>query len=394
MFEAHQVLKSLISIVCGAIVLCGAACRREGSHDAENSALSRRRNRGEETDVSFVGRNASKIGVDQKDESSGKRNDDPLERHAITSKITSFKRPYSLSDFETVKGIVTRAAYEDPEFSGQLLDLLGPDDSVRIIGSNLVAFNSYLRNNPDKVMQMMDSMVWTSTNMESITGMSRILFESDPVLVSSWVAGKDVTPSLEKLCKEMFYHGTLNKMPPDSIERAIASLDGTPYKIPALIGAVRIWGLIDMPRANSALQNMTESERNSAFPEFITPLALHKPDVAWDLIQNGTNSYRPDVLAKATESVGAVYASKDIRKAINWAISVSDRNLQGSAVAGVVKYWSLSDVRSASEWLGTFPQGPVRDAGAMILIERIRDTDPEMAGEWQKSLSQPPKIHQ
>jgi hypothetical protein len=46
-----------------------------------------------------------------------------------------------------------------------------------------------------------------------------------------------------------------------------------------------------------------------------------------------------------------------------------------------------SDPIAASEWLSKQAAGPARDAGAQEIINQIKDTDPEMAEQWRKSMT-------
>jgi len=59
-------------------------------------------------------------------------------------------------------------------------------------------------------------------------------------------------------------------------------------------------------------------------------------------------------------------------------------------VQGLMTTWMKSDPVAASAWLSNQPTGPARDAGARVVIEQIKDTDPEMAEQWRKTL--PPAV--
>jgi hypothetical protein len=43
---------------------------------------------------------------------------------------------------------------------------------------------------------------------------------------------------------------------------------------------------------------------------------------------------------------------------------------------------------AASAWLSNQPTGPARAAGTRVVIDQIKDTDPEMAEKWRKTLPQ------
>jgi hypothetical protein len=60
---------------------------------------------------------------------------------------------------------------------------------------------------------------------------------------------------------------------------------------------------------------------------------------------------------------------------------------KSDAFSGLMNLWLKRDPIAASEWLSKQPAGPARDAGAQEIINQIKDTDPETAEQWRKSMT-------
>jgi hypothetical protein len=80
------------------------------------------------------------------------------------------------------------------------------------------------------------------------------------------------------------------------------------------------------------------------------------------------------------------WANKNITQVKEW-IDTLSANRKPYATQGLVASWMKSDPIAASEWLSQQPAGPARDAGAQEIINQIKDTDPETAEQWRKSMT-------
>jgi hypothetical protein len=87
------------------------------------------------------------------------------------------------------------------------------------------------------------------------------------------------------------------------------------------------------------------------------------------------------------------WAKRDREAALAWVEKLPMQDLP-KGVTGLMVSWLKADPVAASQWLAKQPAGPARDAGARVIIDQIKNTDPLMADQWQKSLSQPPEIHE
>jgi hypothetical protein len=84
-------------------------------------------------------------------------------------------------------------------------------------------------------------------------------------------------------------------------------------------------------------------------------------------------------------STVTTWANQDLQAAKRWVETLPESDAP-NAVQGLMTTWMKSDPMAASGWLSTQPQGLARDAGARVLISQIKDTDPEMAEQWRKTL--------
>jgi hypothetical protein len=93
------------------------------------------------------------------------------------------------------------------------------------------------------------------------------------------------------------------------------------------------------------------------------------------------NDFRQEMINHTVQN----WAKSDREAAKKWVeqLPVAD---QSKGVQGLVASWMKTDPIAASDWLSKQPAGPARDAGAQEIINQIKDTDPQMAEQWRKSM--------
>jgi hypothetical protein len=80
------------------------------------------------------------------------------------------------------------------------------------------------------------------------------------------------------------------------------------------------------------------------------------------------------------------WAKQDLPAAQAWVAKLPASDAP-KGVQGLMTTWMKADPVAASGWLTALPVGPAREAGARVVIEQIKDTDPEMAEQWRKTLA-------
>jgi hypothetical protein len=84
------------------------------------------------------------------------------------------------------------------------------------------------------------------------------------------------------------------------------------------------------------------------------------------------------------------WANQDLPAAQQWVEKLPATDAT-KGYQGLMTTWMKADPVAASGWLSAQPTGPAREAGAQVLISAIKDTDPEMAEQWRKTLPSPVK---
>jgi hypothetical protein len=79
------------------------------------------------------------------------------------------------------------------------------------------------------------------------------------------------------------------------------------------------------------------------------------------------------------------WANQDLPAAQQWVEKLSEADAT-KGYQGLMTTWMKTDPVAASAWLSTQPLGSAREAGARVVIDQIKDTDPEMAEQWRKTL--------
>jgi hypothetical protein len=141
-------------------------------------------------------------------------------------------------------------------------------------------------------------------------------------------------------------------------------------------------------KALEAINNNPALQKTDCYREVARTLALSNPINAIQMIEDG----------KLSEKIGADFRNEMINHTVqNWV--KQDREAaqqwveklpaadQSKGNQGLVAAWMKTDPIAASEWLSQQPAGPARDAGAQEIIKQIKDTDPEMAEQWRKSMT-------
>jgi hypothetical protein len=80
------------------------------------------------------------------------------------------------------------------------------------------------------------------------------------------------------------------------------------------------------------------------------------------------------------------WAKQDLSAAQQWVEKLPEADAT-KGYQSLMTTWMKTDPIAASGWLSAQPTGPAREAGARVLISQIKDTDPEMAEQWRKTLA-------
>ena len=89
----------------------------------------------------------------------------------------------------------------------------------------------------------------------------------------------------------------------------------------------------------------------------------------------------------ALSSVALLWGAQDPLSAAAWTLKHVEEAPE--IVAPLISKWAESDPMAASQWLVTLPAGAARDAGAILLLPQLLETDAEAAAAWINNISDP-----
>ena len=131
-------------------------------------------------------------------------------------------------------------------------------------------------------------------------------------------------------------------------------------------------------------------EQQSLYREIARVSAYRKTGEAVKILEDPMLSEKigADFRQEMLNATVATWAKQDLSAAQQWVEKLPEADA-AKGYQGLMTSWMKTDPVAASEWLSKQPLGPAREAGAKVLIEQIKDTDPERAEQWRKSLTAP-----
>jgi hypothetical protein len=128
-------------------------------------------------------------------------------------------------------------------------------------------------------------------------------------------------------------------------------------------------------------------QQQEVYREIARASASQKPENAVKMLENPAllEKLGADFRQKMLIETVRTWADRDLESAQRWVEQVPTSDAP-NAVQGLMTTWMKSDPIAASGWLSAQPTGPTREVGARVIISAIKDTDPEMAEQWRKTL--------
>jgi hypothetical protein len=132
------------------------------------------------------------------------------------------------------------------------------------------------------------------------------------------------------------------------------------------------------------MESLPEDQREP-FAVELAKVWLEKsaPEAAEFVQALGDSPVRPSV----TENLLETWSRRDPAQAAAWAWQ--QRPVCSHGPAMVLQRWASEDAPNASAWLVTIPPGPEREQMAVLLAEKLLETDPTAARGWIDSLQDP-----
>ncbi|MBN8456534.1 MAG: hypothetical protein J0M04_01620 [Verrucomicrobia bacterium] len=173
-------------------------------------------------------------------------------------------------------------------------------------------------------------------------------------------------------------------------EEAIRKLENVSEadSVLATRGVVRSLSSVDLAGALELANRASSGQQLDIYREIARTSALQQPENAVKILEDPILSEKigSDFRQEMLNATVATWAKQDLSAARDWVERLPEAD-SAKGYQGLMTSWMKADPVAASEWLSKQAVGPARDAGAKVLIEQIKDTDPERAEQWRKSLA-------
>lgn len=251
--------------------------------------------------------------------------------------------------------------------------------------------NDYLMGNlikasPGRALKLFDGLALTDHNRKIISKNLAGIMVKDPQATIEWLNDQARQGGITTFSYDAF--AGLIDTTNEKINEYVTSLDPS-LRDNALKGFVNSCSKNgDLSNALKIASTADLKVQQNLYREISKTSALNNPANALLIIED----------AQLSEKIGAEFRNEMINHTVqNWA--KQDREAaqqwveklpaadQPKGTEGLVAQWMKTDPIAASEWLSQQPAGPARDAGAQEIINQIKNTDPEMAEQWRKSMT-------
>ena len=351
----------------------------DGSPDAgESKSLTRHGANGRRMDVNCAG-----------DESEGRKSDlkdTQTVEWRVTEIVGKLTPPIKAEDHGKLVKLMRELAETDHALLTKLISGVPAEAAVSILANDPV-FNGYICANSKQVLALLDSTPWKTGNCGEVKRIVDAMTTVRSREVVTWLAGKQITPFVGELVQSVFSKVALRPdLKEDSLVRLLESGE---LRESALRGMVQIYAVTDSPKLVAIMENEDDATKARLLPSVVRFMSIERPSEAWDYVTSNGKTVPVEVVAECAQTIGQHFLRNGQESVQSWIDSIDDEYVRSVAVKGVMKTWCANDIVTASEWLSKQALGPARDAGAKVLIEQIKDTDPEMAEQWRKSLTSP-----
>ncbi len=233
------------------------------------------------------------------------------------------------------------------------LELLG---GVTLTNTTAALYNTYCVEfsvrDPKAVMDFLSGLSTSHAKGAMVNSVFAAMAARNPDEALTWV------DSLGAGSRTMAVRGIAKTLAPDHLDRALAIAEGE--------------------QGAASQDTYREIARTSAY---------QKPANAVRMLEDPVISQKlgADFRQEMLDFTVRTWANQDLPAAQQWVEKLSEADAT-KGYQGLMTTWMKTDPVAASAWLSTQPLGSAREAGARVVIDQIKDTDPEMAEQWRKTL--------
>jgi hypothetical protein len=305
--------------------------------------------------------------------------DDP--RSAIALVASYLKGNEAL---ESYRSITDSYITKNPDQMRECMDSI-PSSFLPQILNQKDLVSRILKLDPSLAISMLKNVPLTSTNRAVVSNIVTSLAKVDQEQALLVLSSLPKSGQKDQVTRELF-----EALAAADSENALKTVDDLPAEnqIHAMRAIAKVMTETDFEKAIEIAKKVMPSQQQDVYREIARSSAYESPQNAISMINDAAiseklgNDFRNEMINHTVQN----WAKQSLEEAQQWVEKLPATD-QPKGVQGLVATWMKSDPIAASEWLSKQSAGPARDAGAQEIINQIKDTDPEMAEQWRKSMT-------
>ena len=281
--------------------------------------------------------------------------------------------------------VLRKVAEHDPSSVAGLLDEI-PRQSMAGVLSAAGVVDLLVKCDSRKAADAIGAVVFTEASKGLYTRMAVAMAETDAAQAVAFARGLPAGAAAAKeIIGEVF--ATMAKSDLQAARTAVAKMEPADQGM-APRGVARTVAVTDFDTALQLARESPADQHQDLYREIARASAYQAPANAVMMLEDPALSQKlgADFRQEMLDTTVRTWASQDLPAAQQWVEKLPASDAP-KGVQGLMTTWMKTDPVAASGWLSNQPTGPAREAGARVIINAIKDTDPEMAEQWRKTLA-------
>ena len=288
-------------------------------------------------------------------------------------------------DSGCLPGIAAMWIQKDPEAAFEALGKLNSNELTLLFEAPLTRDYLLQEKYVRKTIRMFDGTVLTGSLAKQHERVMVALAGASTRDALNELSGMAESPYRSSLVRDVF--STIAGA--GDMDQAMAEADklGDQDRAQALRGVVAKISEDHFEKALEVASHAATAIQQDIYREIARTSAYQNPANAVRILEDPTFAEKigTDFRQQMLNATATTWAKQDMSAAQQWVEKLPETDA-AKGYQGLMTTWMKSDPVAASGWLSSRPLGPARDAGARVLISQIKDTDPEMAEQWRKTL--------
>lgn len=236
----------------------------------------------------------------------------------------------------------------------------------------------------DGLITMMSSLTVSSSNEKVFEKAINSISRNDPAKALDLIAGMPEGTMKGNLYYSYFIRAA-SADPAAALQTAssLAAGDSRSKAYVTIGGEVGGRGFEETLRITRSLP---EADRAYFMGGAMPYLARTDPKRALELLTDPSLPINKEIRQDTLSRVSGHFYQSDPASAQQWMASLPAED-QPSAMEGMANQMVASDIEGLAKMLGSIPRNETWASGVRVLVEDLKNSDPEMAKQWQESLS-------